>query len=398
MNAPYSHISSEQTDTATVSLADTKDVKVFASIDDLLSSYRGDDPVSVLFPARLVKTARRFLDGFTGRTLYAVKANPHPIVLETLWAAGVHSFDVASIREIDLVRTLLPEAQQFLMNPVKSRETIRHAFKIGIRDFSFDSRDELLKILCETGNADDLNLHVRICVPQGGAMMPLTGKFGADFEEAWALLKEARPVARKLGICFHVGSQCMDPKDYSAAIDYCARLIGKSGVKLDSLDCGGGFPVPYPGSTPPETEAYFKAIDHALVQNGLDTVELLGEPGRFLCAEGGSTIARIDLKKGADLYLNDGAYGSLFDAARFAWKYPVNAHRLSGEALSSRTSRFRVFGPTCDSADVLSDTIALPENICEGDWIAFGNLGAYGQAMTTQFNGFGSSVTALVLG
>jgi len=368
----------------------------FHSIEDALAAYQGDDAVYVLYPQRIEAAAKTFLTSFPGKTLYAVKANPHPAVLKTLWSSGVRGFDVASIREIDLVAEACPDAEQYLMHPVKSRRTIQHAYAMGVRHFAFDCASELGKILVETQDAQDLHLHLRLSLPAGGsASMPLEGKYGAGYHEALELLKAARPVAAKLGVCFHVGSQCMDPTDYIRALSYVHGLLEMAGVRIDSLDCGGGFPVAYPGLTPPSMQDYFGRIKKGIEIFGFGDLEIIGEPGRALCGEGGSTLARVELRKGSDLYLNEGSYGSLFDAAQCAWKYPVKLHR-EGET-EAETEAFRFFGPTCDSLDVMSGPFVLPKDTREGDWIEICHLGAYGQAMATDFNGFQSETTVAIL-
>lgn len=369
----------------------------FRSIADALAAYQGDDAIYVLYPHRIEAAAHEFLGGFPGKTLYAVKANPHPAVLKTLWASGMRAFDVASIREIDLVAEACPDAEQYLMHPVKSRRTIRHAYANGVRHFAFDCAAELGKILVETKDAQDLHLHLRLALPKGGsASMPLDGKYGATFDESIELLRAARPVAAKLGVCFHVGSQCMDPADFIRALSYVHGVLETADIPIDSLDCGGGFPVAYPGLTPPPMQKYFERIRKGIEIFGFDDLEIIGEPGRALCGEGGSTLTRVELRKGTDLYLNEGSYGSLFDAAQCAWKYPVQLHRR--EAASTDMQAFRFFGPTCDSLDVMAGPFDLPADMREGDWIEICHLGAYGQAMATDFNGFQSETTVAILG
>ena len=368
----------------------------FASVRDVLRAYEGDDAIFVLYPKKIAAAARTFLNGFPGKVLYAVKANPHPAVLKTLWTAGVRCFDVASIREVDLVRAIAPSAKLYFMHPVKSRAAIRHAYAEGVRDFSFDCMDELYKLLEETGYPDDLNLHVRLALPKGDAAMPLSGKFGAEHEEAVALLATARPHVSMLGVTFHVGSQCLNTEDYGRALAWARGIIDKAGVRIDSIDCGGGFPVTYPGMTPKPMGEYFSAIRDSLKAWGFDDIQVLGEPGRALCAQGGSTLARVELRKGTDLYLNDGSYGSLFDAAQCAWKFPVKLHRSSPRK-SDETTAFRFFGPTCDSLDVMEGPFDLPSDVSEGDWVEVCHLGAYGQALASKFNGFYSETTVAVM-
>lgn len=369
----------------------------FNSVEDAIRSYDGDDAIYVLYPKRIEAAARTFLNGFPGTSIYAVKANPHPAVLKTLWASGMRGFDVASIREIDQVLTACPDAELYLMHPVKSRRTIRHAYEAGVRHFAFDCAAELGKILIETNDADDLHLHLRLALPSGGsASMPLEGKYGATYLDAVDLLRAARPVAAKLGVCFHVGSQCMDPADYIRALSYVHGLLETANIQINSLDCGGGFPVAYPGLTPPPMQAYFERIQKGLKMFGFEGLDIIGEPGRALCGEGGSTLARVELRKGQDLYLNEGSYGSLFDAAQCGWKYPVNLRR-AGE-VSSDVESFRFFGPTCDSLDTMAGPFQLPADTREGDWIEICHLGAYGQALATNFNGFQSETTVAILG
>jgi len=370
---------------------------VFNEVADALDAYTGDDAIYLLYPKVIAAAAKTFLDGFPGKTLYAVKANPHPAVLKILWAAGIRCFDVASIREIDLVAAACPDAELYLMHPIKSRQTIRHAYARGVRNFAFDCAAELSKIIAETESATDLHLHLRLRLPEGGsATMPLDGKFGASYAEALTLLPLARPAANRLGIAFHVGSQCMDPTDFSRTLAWTHGLLNEAGVSVDSIDCGGGFPIAYPGLTPPDMERYFAEIREAKTKFGFETLELIGEPGRALCGEGGSTLARVELRKGQDLYLNEGSYGSLFDAAQCAWKYPVKLHRNHNASINVQP--FRFFGPTCDSLDAMAGPFELPTDVREGDWIEICHLGAYGQALATGFNGFQSDTTVAILG
>ena len=373
----------------------------YNNASDAIAAYKGDDQIYALYPRKIEAAARLFVGGFPGHVLYAVKSNPHPSLLQVLWSEGVTRFDVASIREIDSVKSLLPGAELFLMHPIKSRRTIAHAYGAGVRSMSFDHEDELQKIIDCTTGANDLHLHLRLALPkvskQLGAVMPLGGKFGANFEEAVALLKLARPKAQKLGLCFHVGSQCLNIENYRSALAYARKVADAADVKLDSIDVGGGFPVAYPDMDIAPMQSYFDVIAESLSENGFDGLEIFGEPGRALCAEGGATFVRVELRKGDDLYLNDGTYGSLFDAGQFSWKFPVRLHRSRPPAPCANTIGFRFFGPTCDSADTMNGPFHLPADTCEGDWIEVQNLGAYGQTLATQFNGFYSDHTVAIL-
>ncbi len=376
---------------------------VYETLSDLINAYDGDDAINVIFPGAITAAAKTFVEGFPGTVLYAIKANPHPFVLQTLWNAGVEAFDVASIREAELISAMFPAARIYFMHPVKSRATIRTAYRLGIRDFAFDCAEELDKIRIETGHASDIRLHLRIDIAdltKDGSAMPLAGKFGACEDEAPALLRAARKVCARLGVSFHVGSQCLEPEAYTTAIAYVRTLIDRSGVGIDSLDVGGGFPVSYPGMVAQPPRFYFEAIARAVVKHGFSDLAILGEPGRALVAAGGATLARIELRKGRDVYLNEGTYGSLFDAGSCGWRYPVTLHRRSDDRTDTETripmTAFRFFGPTCDSLDKMDGPFMLPDCAAEGDWIEIANLGAYGQTLATRFNGFFSEQTVIV--
>ncbi len=346
--------------------------------------------------------ARWFQDKFKGDIFYAVKANPSPWVIETLAKQGVRSFDVASIPEIELVHAHAPGSRMAFMHPVKSRKAISEAYhRYGVKAFALDTHDELQKILEATGGATDLTLIVRLAVVAEGASYSLSGKFGVSPHEAPALLLAARSATQgKMGVSFHVGSQCMRPTAYQAAMAQASRAIVRAGVMVDVVDVGGGFPSIYPGMVPPDMADYVDSIDRGFADMMVhEGTELWCEPGRALVAEASSILTKVELKKGDALYLNDGSYGSLFDAAHVKWPFPVKLYRGEGEAAHEVTGPlrpFRFYGPTCDSLDHMPGPFWLPEDIREGDYVEIGMLGAYGVAMNTRFNGFGDAETAVV--
>ena len=344
--------------------------------------------------------ARWFQDKFKGDVFYAVKANPSPWVIETLAANGVTSFDVASIPEIELVAQFAPGSRMAFMHPVKSRVAIAAAyFDHGIRTFALDTHEELAKILEATGGAKDLNLMVRLAVQAEGAAYSLAGKFGIDTFHAPALLLAARRATQELmGVSFHVGSQCMRPTAYQAAMTQASRALVRAGVFADVVDVGGGFPSVYPGMVPPALDDYVDSIERGFAEMMVhETTELWCEPGRALVAEASSILTKVELRKGDALYLNDGSYGSLFDAAHSKWPFPVKLVRPDEDGEPSDVEGplkpFRFYGPTCDAIDHMPGPFWLPEDIREGDYIEIGMLGAYGVAMNTRFNGFGDAET-----
>lgn len=359
-------------------------------VDDVVAAERPDEPLHCLRPELITATSRQFVAGFPGSVLYAVKCNPEPRVLRALWAGGVRHFDCASPAEVTLIRQMFPAASIHYMHPVKSRSAIRLAWAdYGVRDFVLDSDAEFAKIIAETGGDDDADrgLVVRLAVRNGGAY-DLTGKFGAAPELAARLLAAARPYAARLGLSFHVGSQCLDPQAYAAAMAVAAEVIAAAGVAVDILDVGGGFPVSYPEVTPPPLPAYMAAIAEARESLGLGAIALWAEPGRALAAAGTSVVVQIQHRRDGALYINDGVYGSLSDAGGPGFRFPARLIRIGRPPAAGPLQPFRLFGPTCDSADRMEGPFLLPADTGEGDWIEIGQLGAYGAALRTAFNGF----------
>jgi ornithine decarboxylase len=371
---------------------------VRAGID--IAKLRPVQPVTLLRPHAAERAARFFVEKFPGRSLYAVKANPSPALLQVLWDSGVTHFDVASIAEVRLVRDLLPEAVICFMHPVKAEEAIAEAyFAYGVRTFSLDTLEELEKIVRATSTDDeaaaDLNLLVRIRVSSEHAKLSLASKFGADPRDVSSLLVAARQAADALGICFHVGSQAMTPAAYAEAMERVRQAIVDAAVTVDIVDVGGGFPSSYPGMEPPPLETYFSVIHAGFEALPISySAELWCEPGRALCAEYASLIVRVEKRRGDELYINDGAYGALFDAAHIGWRYPVQLLREPDSHV--RPMKFSFYGPTCDDLDHMTGPFELPGDVKAGDYIEIGMLGAYGCAMRTQFNGFGAVSTEIV--
>ena len=339
-------------------------------------------------PHAVRRAARWFVGAFPGRVLYAVKANPSRWVIETLRDEGV-DFDVASIEEARLVRSIAPDATLGFMHPVKAPESIAEAYHVhGVRIFSLDSMEELEKILHATGGADDLTLCVRLAVSSRHSRISLAAKFGASGDDAVALLQRARQAASRLGVCFHVGSQAMSPAAFEAALDCAEAAVVGAGVIVDVVDVGGGFPAPYPGMLAPPLKAYVDALERRFERMLVaENAELWCEPGRALSAEGASLIVRVEGRRGDRLYINDGVYGALFDAGTLDWPFPVRLLRAPSQP--SAVEGFSFFGPTCDDHDQMKGPFYLPADVRAGDYIEVGMLGAYGAAMRTRFNGFG---------
>ncbi|HXP96618.1 MAG TPA: type III PLP-dependent enzyme [Telmatospirillum sp.] len=360
-------------------------------VAQIVLSERPDEPLYCLRPQVFAASAERFTKTFPGDVLYAVKCNPEPAVLRSLWKGGLRHFDAASLNEVRLVRGLFPDAQIHFMHPVKTRSAIRVAYyQHRVHDFVLDTTDELAKILEETDYADDLGLVVRIALPKGTAIYDLSGKFGASPSDAAALLRACRPVAARVGLSFHVGSQCLDPAAYERAIALAGQIIEKAGIDIDMLDVGGGFPVSYPDEVPPPLDDFIDAIARGVANLDLPpSCRLWSEPGRALVAPGQSVVVRVVARKNGALYVNDGVYGALSDAGvAVGFRFPVRLIRADGSDHARELRAFEFFGPTCDSADRMKGPFLLPADTQEGDWIEIGQLGAYGTALRTGFNGF----------
>lgn len=361
----------------------------YPAVLDLLRDLRPSYPVLCLRSETLAARARAFLDGFPGRVLYAVKCNPLPSVLRAIHAAGVRDFDTASLPEIAEVCELFPDAECYFHHPVKGRAAIRDAYRVlGVRHFTIDHRDELDKVVSET-RADDVVIHVRFATPPAHARFDLSAKFGATPADAADLLEQASGLGLAVGLSFHVGSQCLAPEAYDVALRLAETIVDDAGAPLAYLNVGGGFPVDYPGMEPPPLEDYFEAIRRGLARLELpESCQVLCEPGRALVADGCSLLLQVQLRRGDRLYVNDGVYGALSD---LHWTkgldQPVRLMRLDGPRPSETQAEFTIYGPTCDSLDMLPLPWTLPDDAREGDWIEVGQMGAYSTAVSTNFNG-----------
>ena len=362
---------------------------VFTSAAEFLRHRRPERPVLALRPHAARRAASWFLANFPGRVLYAAKANDAAPIIDALAEAGIRAFDVASMVEIERL-VGVRDAELFFMNPVKSRNAILRAYReFGVRSFAFDSDEELDKIVAATGGAKDLTLYLRVACPNTHSLIPLEGKFGASSEEAPALLLRGRQIAQRLGLTFHVGSQAVVPAAFGEAIRQIGQLIVTSGVIVDAIDIGGGFPSRYPHSDPPELQSFMDEVTRAAEELAVKhSCELLCEPGRALVAEAESVIVRVDARRGDALYVNDGAFGTLFDAAYSGFRFPARLIATSRRK-AKPVADFALYGPTCDSLDYLPGPFVLPACVREGDYIEIGQIGAYGRVLANCFNGFG---------
>ena len=365
-------------------------MRKFRNVNELVSALKPDFPVYCIRPESIKTSTQFFKKNFPGKVLYAVKTNPSENVIKIIINNGIENFDVASINEIKLIRKINSKVKIYFMHTIKSRENIKEAyFKYNVKDFALDTKEELLKILEATNNAKDLNLYVRIAISNEHAEIELSRKFGALPSEALGLVRLSKAHAKKVGLSFHVGSQCMDKISFTKGINEIGNIIKKTKIVPDIINIGGGFPSVYPDLMPEPIENYLQEIKQGLKNLKLEKMpEIFSEPGRAIVAEAGSTIVKVILKKKQKLYINDGTYGSLFDAGVPNFVLPTKMIPGNGKIVSKKLTAFDFYGPTCDSLDYMKGPFLLPNNIKEGDYIELGQLGAYGTTFRTKFNGF----------
>jgi len=362
----------------------------FATALEMVTEMKPEGPVLAARPHAAGRAARWFIKNFPGEVAYAYKANSSVFLLGALYGAGITQFDVASVAELEDAATI-PGVRLHFMHPVKSRYAIRRAyFDYDIKCFALDTEEELQKIVEETEGAKDLELFVRISVPAKNSRVPLEHKFGISGQKAQRLLVKTRQVADELGITFHVGSQTTTPDAYAMAFEEVKKHIVTAGVVVDAIDIGGGFPSRYTDSVPARLSDFIEVIKTSMAKMPVtEHCRLICEPGRALVAEAESLIVKVDLRKsGNQLFINDGGYGALFDSAHMGFVFPV---RLIRENLDPNEplEPFELWGPTCDSIDRMRGPFMLPRSVREGDYIEIGNIGAYGRALATRFNGYG---------
>jgi len=326
---------------------------------------------------------------------YAVKANPDPAIVRTLYKEGA-SFDVASMPEFMIVheniRYLSARRRQdwiwdkiIYANPTKPTETLEklNRYKPLV---TFDNLEEIRKIRRHAPNA---GLALRLRVPNTGAMVELSSKFGAAAGEAVDLILEADKAGLVVeGISFHVGSQTTNFQNYVQALNLTANVFKEARdrgyTKMNLIDIGGGFPAPYDATVKPLKELA-KVINGEIDRLFPKDIQILAEPGRFIAASAGYAVSKVIGKAVRDgktcYYINDGVYhtysGVIFDHC----KYPIHAFKKGPTEICS------VFGPTCDALDVVSMAENLP-NLERDDFVYSTNIGAYSHASATYFNGF----------
>jgi ornithine decarboxylase len=370
----------------------------FPSVAAFVSQERPEVPVHLLRPHQLAAAAREFVSDFPGDTLFAVKCNAHPLVLQTLRAEGIRHFDVASPMEIRRVKETVPDGVMFYHHPAKTPGQIRLAWDLGVKYFAVDCIDELEKVAALTGPG--MIPMVRLAIPKGsGAVYDLSTKFGAPPEGFVATLKRAAAMGLETGVTFHVGSQCLDPGAFRLGIRLACGLIDEAGARVGLMDIGGGFPAYYRSTGAPPLSTFFSLIDAERREWAEPRgIRLACEPGRALASEGGSLLARVNLLKPEAVYLNDGIFGGLTEVywGKDDLSLPYRVVSPEGVLREGPLGRHTAWGPTCDGNDRLPWPLDLPAATREGDYVEFNLIGAYGREMAASYNGMTSEEVAVV--
>lgn len=364
----------------------------FSDVADFVARHAPEHFAFLYRPHLLKRQSELFLKHFPGKTLYAVKCNPHPVILHDLMQAGILHFDVASSHEINLVQSIRPDAHCFFMHPVKSPGAIDQAWSQGICDYVIDHQDELAKLyrIIPARAHRDLRIFVRMALPDLGALVDLSCKFGAHPEQAESLLQAVEQGGSEPGLAFHVGTQIPSAKAYRKAIQLAARTLHKARISCHHFDIGGGFPVGYANINVESPAQMLRDVRTALEAYGLERdMQLYCEPGRAMVGESMSLLVQIHARRNQQLYINCGRYHGMLEMSLMELRHPVRLVRRSGlvEAEHHAMEDFVIQGATCDSLDRLAMTIALPGDVREGDWIEFGRCGSYSTSLITDFNG-----------
>lgn len=356
----------------------------------LIQSETPDMPAFLFCEKELVKSAETFKAGFNGLVTYAVKANPSPHIIEILRREGLEAFDVASPNEMALVRTHAPGAALHYNNPIKSRREITAAWEqYGVKSFAIDNLAQLDQIAAIVPPSEDVEITIRFKAVKARKAYDFGTKFGIPEQGAIEIATIAKAMGYSVSLCFHVGSQCEEVYTYERHIAAAGRIAERAHIELKRLNVGGGFPAAYPSSGAPPISRYFETIEKAAKKTfGSSRPQMIVEPGRAMVTPSTSLLLRVKHQRNnVSVYLNDGAYGALMEVKFMPILPPTRVWR-DGQVLSGPTIPFKIFGPTCDSYDVLPQAFDFPEVIAEDDWIEFGQMGAYSQASTTAFNGF----------
>ncbi len=363
------------------------------------SATTPDQPVLYFSKADLNARIAVFQNGLEkdlgGTLCYAVKCNPRIEILSAMVEAGMEEFDVASPREISLLRDLAPHARLNYNNPIRSRKEIQFALDHGVKSFSVDCIEELEKLAALAPKG--IEVSIRLTLNLNGAAYHFGDKFGETTQGATQLMKRAHALGFITSATFHVGTQCETPANYRLYMQATAQAAKDAGITLTRLNVGGGFPSARNGVTP-NFQAYFDEIKKGLAAFD-QRPQLLAEPGRALVADACQYLVQIkSIRKNRWAFLNDGVYGGLSDV-KLMGTTPYRFYAPEGTPRQGAATPHKLYGPTCDSIDSFAETFDLPAETAEEDYMLFNGAGAYLVGLDTKFNGYGEfnfcEVTAL---
>lgn len=320
---------------------------------------------------------------------YAVKSNPHPKIIEQLDEI-VEGYDIASLGEWELLKKHKVKPERILFsNPVKVSHHIEKTFMNGVRFYALDSLDEIKKL---SEFAPGANVYIRVQVSNYGSKFPLSRKYGvlpAHVAEYAAL---ARDMGLKIrGLTFHVGSQAENVQVWETAFKICSdsiKRLEQTGITVDFLDIGGGFPANY-GQPSPSISSVCKSINKSIDQYVPKNIRVVAEPGRFICAGASILVTKIiarEHRSGIDwLYLDMGVFQGLMEPLEMkGWQYPI----FTDKNPRGYKKAFTLTGPSCDAYDTIGDEYMLPSEINMGDKLYIASTGAYTTVYGSTFNGF----------
>ena len=396
----------------------------FQTVREAIDARKTGLPLLCYRPGAARKKTSDFARRFPGTVAYAMKVQSEEVLLNEIAAAmlehpGRHvAFDVASLDEIRHARRLFPDSELFFMHPMKKQSAIAQAYhEFGVRRFVVDHPLEFEKF-ARANVGKDAAIFVRIASPAAhdGEEEPaynLSDKFGAEADLAVALLKAIDAAGHETGVAIHAGSQFVNAAGWQESVDLALSIRDRSGVRFKYLDIGGGFPGHYRGTDLKLADGVYDAVFARLADLKSQGFELIAEPGRALVYDAVSVVSEIvgvksstfigvakqDRRAGKKvarptLYIDEGIWSTLSESLTADFGWPVRA--FMRRTAPSKLVPYYIAGVTCDSCDGLAGEYDLPDALAIGDFIEFGNIGAYGTAILSRFNGFGEHESVIV--
>ena len=381
------------------------DYEMYDIINDFLEEHHSERAFYIIDLGEITKSFTNWITLLPNvKPYYAIKCNPNPVLLDALASLGAN-FDCASENEMKTIIEITKDPARIIFaNPCKMSSQIRYARANDVDLMTFDCEEELYKIKLYHPYA---KLVLRLAVDDSKSVCKFNVKFGCKLNQVEELLTIAKTLKLNVtGFSFHVGSGCKSADNFYDAIKTCRNatdIASGLGIAVNMIDIGGGFPGV-------DRDVAFEDIAKE-VNRGIeeffgdelknDTVTFIAEPGRYFAQRSHTLILNVigkkvsvdetDGEKTIIYYLNDGIYGS-FNCIYFDHTSPTI---LPFNERDGKLHRSKLFGPTCDSIDLISENIMLPE-LAIGEWIYVENFGAYTVAASSGFNGFRTTVSKYI--